>query len=658
MPQTYTFGASVPAECDAFSVAVDGSNELTITENSDNELGGVCTITMTLSDNALVNDAATSVDVDFTINPVNDVPVILDYDVSGSAHITDGEGTVVATPWSVTIIEDTGCADGVCVNTDTLTFDLSGMKADADHADADLTWEWFETTSCDADNYFDDISIVGDKIHITLIQDASTNVPPDQIDFLDDGGIHQQPPLTADEYCAIKVQLSDTATAPSYIPNYGLDTATYTQGVTSTILGIKVDNTREMVADYLFDVDEGIDWHLVNYIMPGTHVPVSVDIQHEGDAGPYKYDQLLKVQFLSNGVEGLTVRDTQFIEPPVDGGSTTVDSKVLIDESTNRVGVRVDVLTCKADACPTPSASTPADFISNVPPAHQNDASASPWSAPGATGTDASTGVESQRRPKLEDQNWSNNVMFTSLISSDPEGILDSGQALPVMVDTIAPASVPSFAPGLAAISAAGLFVAGLMLASRRRMEQEELEALSLIDDEQAVSPVIATILMVAITVVLSGVVYVWASDLADQPTKSVPRIAFKVDKISPGMNGYWSIIVTSAKEPIATQATVIMVEWVNQSGSQIESYKLSDSEGVYGFAPINSDNFITFSDSVVCDAPRECTSTFGDGDAIHIRMVDESGYLLTDGVRVTLKYMPVGGQGTASVLRTFNLEI
>ncbi len=37
--------------------------------------------------------------------------------------------------------------------------------------------------------------------------------------------------------------------------------------------------------------------------------------------------------------------------------------------------------------------------------------------------------------------------------------------------------------------------------------------------NEKAVSPVIATILMVAITVVLSGVLYVWASQLAEGNT-------------------------------------------------------------------------------------------------------------------------------------------
>ena len=39
--------------------------------------------------------------------------------------------------------------------------------------------------------------------------------------------------------------------------------------------------------------------------------------------------------------------------------------------------------------------------------------------------------------------------------------------------------------------------------------------------NEEAVSPVIATILMVAITVVLAGVLYVWASSLAGDSTSS-----------------------------------------------------------------------------------------------------------------------------------------
>jgi|TARA_B110000263_G_scaffold227375_1_gene219646 flagellin-like protein len=47
----------------------------------------------------------------------------------------------------------------------------------------------------------------------------------------------------------------------------------------------------------------------------------------------------------------------------------------------------------------------------------------------------------------------------------------------------------------------------------------EDINMKNEMKNEQAVSPVIATILMVAITVVLAGVLYVWANSLAaDQP--------------------------------------------------------------------------------------------------------------------------------------------
>lgn len=43
--------------------------------------------------------------------------------------------------------------------------------------------------------------------------------------------------------------------------------------------------------------------------------------------------------------------------------------------------------------------------------------------------------------------------------------------------------------------------------------------------NDEAVSPVIATILMVAITVVLAGVLYVWASDLANNNQQDSPDL-------------------------------------------------------------------------------------------------------------------------------------
>ena len=58
------------------------------------------------------------------------------------------------------------------------------------------------------------------------------------------------------------------------------------------------------------------------------------------------------------------------------------------------------------------------------------------------------------------------------------------------------------------------------------------------IKNDEAVSPVIATILMVAITVVLSGVLYVWASELAGNQVDAGSLNTYSVEGVySPGDN-------------------------------------------------------------------------------------------------------------------------
>ncbi|RAH14079.1 MAG: hypothetical protein CMB56_006525 [Methanobacteriota archaeon] len=62
--------------------------------------------------------------------------------------------------------------------------------------------------------------------------------------------------------------------------------------------------------------------------------------------------------------------------------------------------------------------------------------------------------------------------------------------------------------------------------------------SLKIEDDEFGVSPVIATILMVAITVVLSGVLYVWASELAGNQVDAGSLNTYSVEGVySPGDN-------------------------------------------------------------------------------------------------------------------------
>jgi len=86
-PQTYTWSAVTdPADCTPFSVSVI-QNTLEIDLNEANEAGGTCNIVLDLSDGASFDDAADTVSVPFTINPVNDAPHINSWNVTNGAYI-------------------------------------------------------------------------------------------------------------------------------------------------------------------------------------------------------------------------------------------------------------------------------------------------------------------------------------------------------------------------------------------------------------------------------------------------------------------------------------------------------------------------------------------------------------------------------------------
>ena len=95
--------------------------------------------------------------------------------------------------------------------------------------------------------------------------------------------------------------------------------------------------------------------------------------------------------------------------------------------------------------------------------------------------------------------------------------------------------------------------------------------------NEEAVSPVIATILMVAITVVLAGVLYVWASSLAEGNTD--------------GNLALYAISGTDAQgQPsVATNDTLIMLSM--DQGSDINWASISVKLTIDGAAPVTCDN-------------------------------------------------------------------
>ncbi|RJU86028.1 MAG: type IV pilin [Candidatus Poseidoniales archaeon] len=440
---------------------------------------------------------------------------------------------------------------------------------------------------------------------------------------------------------------------------------------------VRVDNVAENVPDYFLSDLTGFDYNGVTNVMPGTYVPTTVTIGHGGDQGPYNYDHMLEVTFHSNGydspdskgedyceVEACVDLGTQYFVPPAYGQTLEVTDYVYITQTTNRIWVEVDVLTCVDDECDMFKAPKDRYFGYSYPHAHAcvNDGKqGAAWSCPGEIGTSTYTEdgelsaitLNNDRRPMLEDQNWCNNLMSTDDNASEcaqPRNLgstIATAQDTPTVVRLIGTADVPSFAPSLIAISAAGLFVSALVLQSRREDEEESLEEMTLDEDEQAVSPVIATILMVAITVVLSGVIYVWASSLADTSAKGVPRMTFDVEN-----NGdFHRIVVTASQVELATQAVQVDINYQGADGVEVqESYNLADTT-VYGFYPGNSDSMVTFTDAVGAD-DGTTKSSFDTGDTIYILSVDANGEPIRD-MYVTISYVPETGDG--AVLRTWD---
>ena len=95
--------------------------------------------------------------------------------------------------------------------------------------------------------------------------------------------------------------------------------------------------------------------------------------------------------------------------------------------------------------------------------------------------------------------------------------------------------------------------------------------------NEEAVSPVIATILMVAITVVLAGVLYVWASSLAEGNT-----------------DGNLALYAMSGKDaqgsPSTGTADALIMMTMDQGGD-INWAAVSVKLAIDGAAPVTCDN-------------------------------------------------------------------
>ena len=105
--------------------------------------------------------------------------------------------------------------------------------------------------------------------------------------------------------------------------------------------------------------------------------------------------------------------------------------------------------------------------------------------------------------------------------------------------------------------------------------------------NDEAVSPVIATILMVAITVVLAGVLYVWAANLAESNTDGSLELYTFSGADAPGADGAvimtmdngadlgWASITIKASVDGAASSTIPMCE----NGATADCWSSTDSD-------------------------------------------------------------------------------
>jgi flagellin-like protein len=464
-----------------------------------------------------------------------------------------------------------------------------------------------------------------------LIKDAATDAPGREIDYLDDNGIHQIKPASG-VYCTVNLWLNDTISAPSYINYTQTSSGVYKMQSKLQVIRIRVINIPEPRPDYNFDEEYGFNFHHVQGVLAGTRIPVTVNLEHDGDEPPnsdgtYKYKHDLYVKFYTDddprtvqsqvrigcngpytGQAASCADDPKVLKLAGFGNDVLVKASYIQNSGTSQVRAFVDIKT----VCPTGTSCAGSYIPSSI------------------------------RRPSLEDHTepnppyrWTNNNQTTN----------DTSQKLPKIINLQPAEAVASFAPSFIAVSVVGMFVGAMLLKNRREEDDEEFEEDTMEDDEMAVSPVIATILLVAITVVLAGVIYVWAGQLADVSTKAPPRLTFdpdaRYDHTSDQNLWYWKLRVTYAANELATQAIFVTVEWDTANGAQFYKTTLANRSGVYGFIPSNSDKFVTFFDNIDLQQSRPIT-TFGVDDSIQVRMMDPDGNMIERAV-ITVSYEPAG---------------
>ena len=116
--------------------------------------------------------------------------------------------------------------------------------------------------------------------------------------------------------------------------------------------------------------------------------------------------------------------------------------------------------------------------------------------------------------------------------------------------------------------------------------------------DRNAVSPVIATILLVAITIVLVGLLFAWILPMIETPKESTPDINIALSVESNGEDTYFKVLITEVdREPSLDH---IKYRIYREGGDQIEEMRADEVYGETNFMRTHNEEplGVEFSDS------------------------------------------------------------
>jgi flagellin-like protein len=124
--------------------------------------------------------------------------------------------------------------------------------------------------------------------------------------------------------------------------------------------------------------------------------------------------------------------------------------------------------------------------------------------------------------------------------------------------------------------------------------------------NDEAVSPVIATILMVAITVVLAGVLYVWAANLAESNTDGSLELYTFSGADAPGADG--AVIMTMDSGSDLGWASITIKASVDGAASvTVDQCASGETENCWSSTDSDTDNW-NVGEAITVDTA--CTST------------------------------------------------